>query len=1061
MYDSVVLLVAALLVAVAPADLAGRPIEAIRVEGAPDEESKGAAASVLGLRLEEPLDLSRVRLAIRRVALTGPWADVRIDAEEGDSGGVVLVVTLVPDVLIEEVAIDSELPHDRLRALAGIDAGMRFREDRLDAAVEAIRRGAGELGYPRAQVQVQVERRSAIARKLTFSVRPGPPVLLRTLLIEGDAALGRREIEALLGVATGAPFERLTVEQGLVKLRELLHGRRHLAAAARVASVEIDESAGRADVTLEVIAGPRYHVRFRGNALLSDAQLATVVNTAALDGVDAQALSRARGALEDLYRAAGFARASVDVADVPIVDPAQRRPHRPGSARPADDGAERAIEFRVREGERAVVTDVFVDGAGARPSAELAAEVWSVVEQARADLGLLQRVDVGDIEDLLGRGAGVRDAARPFEVSDEGIELLPRPFIGRKPVYLEGAFDEAARRLADLYRADGYLDVRVQGPTPSFSEDGRAITVRYVISEGPRITVAAVQFIDTRCGTQTTCEDSLPFPSLLDDITLVPGQPASFAVITNARARLERNLQNIGYPFARVSEAVRRLSDAPAADVVYTVDPGPRVTIGKVRVKGNERTRDLVVLDRVTLDEGDLYAVDQVEASRQRLARLGLFSFVSMELLDDDPNATTRDLLVIVKERPQFAVELGAGASVEDGPRAFLAGEVRNVAGFGVGVRGRGQLNYPRAFYELRYDPADPANPINRFAPEENALIDWGRFLEGQAVLGSELPKVYGIGWDTRLHVDTVAMREIRPAFTLNRGSVLVGVDTQPLPWLHVGPQVEGEVSDFDCPRDLRFGQSCGGGSIGLVRRRDAGFIRQTTYRLAGSVDLRDHPVRPRSGVWLSGVGDLALGSGTLRTSGEATEATAVTSDFFKLTGAASGYVPLSDSFVLAVSARVGNIFPFTGAYIPLFKRFYLGGTNSIRGFREDEILPADDAAWPAASRLPTDTKDYGLVNSRQSLGGTFLVNARSELRVALVGDVELGTFVDLGQLNEDVRTFSPTGFAAGAGFGVRYNTPVGPFVIDVGWKVIDGARQLPPLTSLERMNLHLSIGTF
>jgi outer membrane protein assembly factor BamA len=469
----------------------------------------------------------------------------------------------------------------------------------------------------------------------------------------------------------------------------------------------------------------------------------------------------------------------------------------------------------------------------------------------------------------------------------------------------------------------------------------------------------------------------------------------------------------------------------------------------------------LVILDRVTLSEGDWYAVDEVEASRQRLARMGLFSTVSIELLDDDPRATVRDLLVIVKERPQFAVEVGAGASVEDGPRAFLAGEIRNVAGVGVSIRGRGQLNYPRAFYELRFDQEDPNNPINRFGPEDNIVLAWGRFFEGQAVLVSELPKVYGMPWDTRLHLDTVVLREIRPAFTLNRGSILLGADTQLLPWLHIGPQVEGEMSDFDCPRDLRFGQSCGEGSIGLVRRRDAGRIRQTTYRLTAAVDRRDHPLRTRSGFWISGAGDLALGSGTLRTSGDAATATEVASDFVKLSTAASVYVPLSPTFVLAVSGRVGNIFPFTGAYIPLFKRFYLGGTGSIRGFREDEILPADDPAWPASSRLPLSAGEIGLLASRQSLGGNFVVNGRTELRIALLGDLELGTFVDVGQLDGDVSGFSPLGFAAGAGVGLRYNTPVGPFVIDFGWKVLDGQRQLPALTSIERMNLHLSIGTF
>jgi outer membrane protein assembly factor BamA len=1077
-------------------ELHGRTIDEIRVEGAPSLEMRAAAENVLGLRVGEPLDIARVRLAIRRVALTGPWADVQIDAllespvvdgvpavvEGGPGERLVLLVTLVPDVIIEDVTIHSSLPHERLRALAGLEAGMRFREDRVDDAKLAIRRGAAELGYPRAEVKVDIEATSDSSRRLVIDVEPGTPVVLKELVIEGEPRLARAELEDLLGAHEGEPFERLRVEQGLERVHALLTYRRHLDARVRVIDVVTDSAGEHAIVTLEIDAGPRYRMRFLGNEIESDARLVTAVNIATLEGADPMSLERAKVALETHYKEAGFSLVKVAVDVVSIATPAA---HKYESFRDADDGAEREVRFRIAEGARAEVKDITVQGAKARNAEELVEDVRATIEAAQPSSGLLQRVDLGDVDDLLGNPSGepvdtVADIAngqqaketRAFELSDEGFELLPRPFIGKKPVYLEAAFVEAGRRVLDLYRADGFLDARVRGPNPVFSPDGREVNVSYTVEEGPRVVVAAVQFVDARCPPDSSaCEQTLPLRSLVEDLDLVPGGPASFAAITDTRAKLEKNLQNMGYPFARVTEAVRRTPGAPTADVVYTVDTGARVSIGGVRIKGNARTQDLVIRDRITLDEGDLYSAEEVEASRQRLARLGLFSTVSIELLDDDPNASVRDLLVIVKERPTFAVEVGAGASVEDGPRAFVAAEVRNIAGLGVGIRGRGQLNYPRAFYDLLYDAADPNNPLNRFLPTDEdyapagssqaAVIDWVRFFEGQLVLGSELPKVYGMPFDTRLHVDTVALREIRPAFTLNRGSINAGADMNPASWLTVSPQIEGEFSDFDCPRDLRFGQSCGQGSIGLTRRRDAGFIRQTTYRLSLSTDFRDHPVRPRSGFWLFETTDLALGSGELRTSSDATISTPVTSDFVKLTGGVAGYVPLAQSFTLAMSFRAGNIFPFGPSYIPLFKRFYLGGTSSIRGFREDEILPADDPSWPADSLVPLDPKNVGFIESRQSLGGNFFVNGRTELRIALVGDLELATFVDIGQLDNDVSGFTPIGLAAGAGAGLRYNTPVGPFVIDLGWKVLDGRRQLPPFSSLDRMNLHLSIGTF
>ncbi len=1037
----------------------GRRITAVVVEGARDAAAQQAARDVFGMKAGDTLDAGRVRLGIKRVFLTGPWADVEVSVARAAPGpGVVVFVKLVPDVLIADVSIQapSRLPRERLRDAAAIDVGERFRPERVDEAAARIRIAMADLGYPRAEVKVDVDDSGDYARRLRFVVDPGEPVRLRKLVVDGDPALSRRDVEALLGVTEGEPFDRPRLEVGLERIKALLMRRRHL--GAKVGVVRVTHDAGHlgegAEVVVSIDAGPRYRLRYVGNHALSDAALRAVLDEGKIESIDALGVARARSAIEQRYRENGYARVSVKVDDVP-------------AQRPYDRDAERELRFVIDEGPRAEVTDVLIEGAKARKSQELEDEVWKSVNADAPDPGLLQPVDPGDVDDLLSRPTGKERSAagpRPFEVSDEYLELLPRPLIGRKPVYIESAFVEAGRRIADIYRSDGFLDVSVKGPFADFSEDGRKIKVRYTIREGPRVTVSAVRFVDARpCAANASCAQNISFSELLDQVTLAPGQAASFAAVAESRGTLERNLQDKGYPFARVTEGLERVkARADEVDVVYTVNPGPRVAIGKVRTRGNRVTRDMVILDRVTLKPNDLYSASEVERSRERLARMGLFSSVSIELLDDDPTAPVRDLLVVVKERPQFAVEVGAGASVEDGPRAFLAGEVRNIFGLGVGVRGRGQLNYPRAFYDFLYDPEDPNNPLLRFPTTGDFLVDWGQFFEGQAVLTGELPKVYGVPFDTRLHVDTAALRQIRPAFTLNRASVLGGFDMQPFSWLQVGPQIEGEYSDFDCPKDLNLGQSCGEGTAGITRRLDAGFIRQTTYRITGAVDLRDNPVRPRSGVWFSGTTDVALGSGRLRENGNATQAADVNSDFVKLTGAAAGYVPLSPTFIWAVSGRVGNIFPLDQQeYVPLFKRFYLGGTNSIRGFREDEILPADNCAFPATSQVPLTAVPTGCTATSQSLGGNFVMSLRSEIRVTVVGDLEMGTFVDVGQLVEDVADVAPTGFAAGAGVGVRYNTPVGPFAIDLGWKVIDGRRRLPSLSSLDRLNLHLSIGYF
>ena len=54
--------------------------------------------------------------------------------------------------------------------------------------------------------------------------------------------------------------------------------------------------------------------------------------------------------------------------------------------------------------------------------------------------------------------------------------------------------------------------------------------------------------------------------------------------------------------------------------------------------------------------------------------------------------------------------------------------------------------------------------------------------------------------------------------------------------------------------------------------------------------------------------------------------------------------------------------------YVPFFKRFFLGGTKTIRGFNEDQILPVDDEEWPAWEKDPLRPELLG--STKTSLGG-------------------------------------------------------------------------------------------
>jgi translocation and assembly module TamA len=94
---------------------------------------------------------------------------------------------------------------------------------------------------------------------------------------------------------------------------------------------------------------------------------------------------------------------------------------------------------------------------------------------------------------------------------------------------------------------------------------------------------------------------------------------------------------------------------------------------------------------------------------------------------------------------------------------------------------------------------------------------------------------------------------------------------------------------------------------------------------------------------------------------------------------------------------------------LPASKRFFAGGDNSVRGYDLDELGPKDDEG--------------------NVIGGRYLAVLSLELERRIVGKWSAAVFLDAG------NAFDPdydTDLEYGAGFGVRWHSPVGPIRVDL-----------------------------
>jgi outer membrane protein insertion porin family len=168
-------------------------------------------------------------------------------------------------------------------------------------------------------------------------------------------------------------------------------------------------------------------------------------------------------------------------------------------------------------------------------------------------------------------------------------------------------------------------------------------------------------------------------------------------------------------------------------------------------------------------------------------------------------------------------------------------------------------------------------------------------------------------------------------------------------------------------------------------------------------------------------------------------------------------FTHLSSTTILATRLNTGKIFFDQDRNLPSNILFFTGGTNSVRGWSRQSLGPA----------RPT-FRDDGRFNTYVPVGGRALFNFNIELRQELRGLIPnfgLAAFLDGGQVWEDASSLEDRPVQFGAGGGIRYQSPIGPVRIDVGYKINPSDQDLNIFAGEDfgsgwsRIGIHFSIG--
>lgn len=182
--------------------------------------------------------------------------------------------------------------------------------------------------------------------------------------------------------------------------------------------------------------------------------------------------------------------------------------------------------------------------------------------------------------------------------------------------------EQDIQRLTTYYRGLGFFNAQI-GREISESNDGRWLTVRFIINEGPRYKVREVRFIGNQAFTDQ---------QLTSLVKMHPDKnaPDFTSVILNEDLREIRGLYGgQGFVFADINVENRFLEEPGLVDIVYRINEGKRYRVGEINVKyegGNSVTKNSVVRRYVRLRPGDWIDMREIESSKASLARSQIFA---------------------------------------------------------------------------------------------------------------------------------------------------------------------------------------------------------------------------------------------------------------------------------------------------------------------------------------------------------------------------------------------------------------------------------------------------
>ena len=539
-----------------------------------------------------------------------------------------------------------------------------------------------------------------------------------------------------------------------------------------------------------------------------------------------------------------------------------------------------------------------------------------------------------------------------FEIGEADFFIMN--YFTEKDYYSKIALDAGVAAMKSLYINDGYLDFKINKIQTKLSNNKENIDIDIQVSEGLQYKVGAIAFTGDLLN--QSIKDLNELLSIKkSDVFKRKKVIESIQAITDVFA-------DQGYAFAKINPITSENTETHTINLTIDISLNKKVYINRITIAGNTRTQDEVIRREIGLNEGELYSNTELDESIKKIKRLGFFADVKMDVsklkgFDDKIN-----LHFSVEETKTGTFSIGLSHSNSSGASFNMGIKENNFLGTGNTLNAA--FSNSAAVQEMSFYFSDP------YFTEDQHSISYGIFSKD----------VDGSGLD----VSSYKTNEV--GFSLGYGIPLTK-DTR------LGADVRVSSRNITCGATF---------AIQEISQCASDDKTELKTNLNWSNNTLDNYNYPTEGHKNNISFDLALPIADFQ--------------YYKLDTSHKSYYPLGNDLTWKVNGSLGLARGYGDKELPFFKRYYGGGSSSVRGFDFNSL---------GATYAGTTTAKGGELSL---LAGTSIISPMKFINDSK--NMRMSAFIDAGSVEEKASNIGFDQVRVSTGVAFSWLTPVGPLGI-------------------------------